>query len=95
MITMREIYDEKLNIKCNEDISDLAEKISDKNPELYITNNFDRTFLLSYENNEILNQFHSTILDALESWLDSKLTCDVKYVYNILPLNKNQCILKI
>jgi len=94
-MTLKEIYDMKLSIRCNEDVSDLAEKISDNNPELYITNNFDRTFLLSYERQDIFSRFSNTITDSLESWIGTKLPCPVKYAYTLLPLNQNQCILKI
>ena len=94
-MTLREIYDEKIKSRENPNIDQFANILSDNNPDLYITNNCDRSFLLQYETQDILNDTLSNIHIVFNNWLEDKSECNCKYLYNLLPLNSSQSMLII
>ncbi len=95
MTTVKEIYKNKAIIGQRDDFNNLIQKINKEEPELNMVDNYDRTILLSYKNKETIERFQDVFSKVLNSWLEEDVTCPIQYTYNILPLNQNQCLLRI
>lgn len=95
MIDLRTIYDNKQRIGNQDNFDKLITLLHEQNPDLTIINSYDRTLLVSYQNEQSILNFQSTFHNALNNWLESEITCPIQFAYNILPLNRYQSILRI
>ena len=95
MVTVREIYDNKTIIGQREDFDNLIKSINEKEEDLLITDNYDRTLTLHFSDTDQIQRFQDVFGEVLQSWLEREITCPIQYVYNLLPLNQTQSLLRI
>ena len=95
MTTVREIYDNKTIIGQRDDFDNLIRSINEEEADLVITDNYDRTLTLNFSDDNQVQRFQDVFGRALQSWLEREITCPIQYVYNLLPLNQNQSLLRI
>ena len=97
MVNIKDIYDSKALIRHKGDISDFINIMHSNNPDFKLVNNYDRTLLVSCNGNKSRDEFEIAFCECIKSWLgeDCPITCQISYVYNILPLTATQFILRI
>lgn len=93
--SIREIYDNKMIIGQRDDFDNLIQRINKETEDFEITDNYDRTLTVKYKDSETIKKFQDVFSKVLPSWLEREITCPIQYTYNLLPLNSNQCILRI
>ena len=97
MLTVKEIYNNKALIGGMDSIDKLIEILPGMDDGiLSVENNYDRTLLVSCSDNNSMDDFNSIFGRTLEKWLGKdRITCPIKYTYNLLPINNTQFILRI
>lgn len=96
MNSIKEIYANKMIIGSRDDFDSLIDIIQSNDPTLKIIDNYDRTLLISFNNDSSISNFETTFAKSIDMWLNNiSITCPIKYTYNLLPLNTNQFILRI
>ena len=95
MIRAKEIYDNKMQIAYREDFDNFIDIMKANDPEISMSENFDRTMLVQFDNSEVKDMFQETLSKSLRTWLENEITCPIHYIYNLMPLNGNQFILRI
>jgi hypothetical protein len=95
MIKAKEIYDNKMQIAYREDFDNFIDIMKNNDPEINMSENFDRTMLVEFNNSNVKERFQETLCKSLKTWLESEITCPIQYIYNLMPLNNTQFILRI
>ena len=97
--SIENIYEDKNKVFKINEFSNLVDIINSYN--IKCTNNYDRTFLLEFDNTKHSFGFEkdNTILDnCIDKWLQTEkinITTTANRVYNVLPLSTNTVILRI
>lgn len=96
VIDIKEVYKNKLYIADQDNFDDLIDEFNKQDSNLRVVDGYDRTLLLDYSNSpNTMDSFPEIFTKVLNNWLEEKITCPIKYTYNLLKLNENQCVLKI
>lgn len=96
MSSVKEIYNNKAIIGSKDDFGLLIHIMEMNNPSIKVTDNYDRTLLVSFNDSSDVPNFESTFANSIDTWLGGEtITCPIKYVYNLLPLSATQFILRI
>lgn len=96
MSFVKEIYNNKAIIGARDDFDSLIGIMQSNDPSIQVTDNYDRTLLVTFNDPANASKFEEIFAKSLETWLDKcPVTCPIKYVYNLLPLNSTQFILRI
>ncbi len=90
MISVEELYENKSAVCAKDDFSGLINCLSKQN--ISAVDNYDRTILVYCSNENIVASIDAAIVNWMRGY---KLTCSPQYLYNILPLAKNQFIIRI
>ena len=90
MITARQMYENK-SLLCNkEDFSELIIQL--EKHHIHAVDNYDRTILVNCD----LESLDSVMEKSIKRWVrPSELTCSTNYLFTVMPLNKQQCIIRI
>ena len=91
MMTLKEIYDIKVAMASNKDLSSL-QALLDSEGVLTQLNN-DRTIRI--ESSEGLDSIINSVDSCIPKWYADPIPTPVSLVYNILPLNREMCLLRL
>ena len=96
MNSVKEIYSNKALIGSRDDFDSLIDIMQTANPSIKVIDNYDRTLLVQFNSASDIHEFENTFSESVKSWVGERLiTCPIKYIYNLLPLNATQYILRI
>lgn len=93
MISLNEIYDTKYNLGSKEDLSGLVTCLNNQDPDMSITDNYDRTILVNCNSKQ---ELEPKLGKAITKWVGkNNITCPAEYLYTVFPLNATQFIVRI
>ena len=96
MSFVKEIYDNKALLGAKDNFDTLIDIMESNNPNIKVTDNYDRTLLVQFNDASNIPGFDAILAESISSWVgEQSITCPIKYVYNLLPLSATQFILRI
>ena len=87
-----EIYKEKEKISTREDKDLIPELLKNSMPDTEVYNNNDDTFLVKSKPNKSID--YDNIKDCMSNWIGNKDINSV-FLYNVLPIANNICLVRI
>lgn len=89
MISLQTVYENKSLVYSKDDFSGLIHNLAKQN--IHAIDNYDRTLLITYTESDLNDKLNK----AINKWMHNEITCPMYYLYSILPLNKNNFIIRI
>ena len=95
--SIRNIYANKLILGQRDDFNKLIDCINEFNPNLIISDNYNRTLLIKLKDNQFdTNEFERAFAYGLDKWLgQGSITCGLHHIYDIMPLDQEKLLLRI
>ena len=87
-----EIYKEKEKISVREDKDLIPELIKNSMPDTEVYNNNDDTFLVKSKPNKSID--YDNIRNCMSDWIGCN-SMNPTFLYNVLPISNNTCLLRI